>query len=151
MSTAKLLRHISDPIDENHDNNREIDPSDRLVGSPFTEDRDSVSLTFGEPLLRTSTARISTTSQLAIVGSNICPIESLDYEYVLSFLLHHWFLFISLLWVWDHAIHGVIFFFLWVFFITCILFSIIQLLFVFIPIGFFFFLFSSACFFVLFL
>ncbi|KGN56276.1 chloride channel protein CLC-c [Cucumis sativus] len=82
MSTAKLLRHISDPIDENHDNNREIDPSDRLVGSPFTEDRDSVSLTFGEPLLRTSTARISTTSQLAIVGSNICPIESLDYEII---------------------------------------------------------------------
>ncbi|KAA0060547.1 chloride channel protein CLC-c [Cucumis melo var. makuwa] len=82
MSTAKLLRHIPDPIDENHDNNREIDPSDRLVGSPFAEDRDSVSLTLGEPLLRTSTARISTTSQLAIVGSNICPIESLDYEII---------------------------------------------------------------------
>uniref|UniRef100_A0A9I9DCW1 CBS domain-containing protein n=1 Tax=Cucumis melo TaxID=3656 RepID=A0A9I9DCW1_CUCME len=88
MSTAKLLRHIPDPIDENHDNNREIDPSDRLVGSPFAEDRDSVSLTLGEPLLRTSTARISTTSQLAIVGSNICPIESLDYEYFQAFVVY---------------------------------------------------------------
>lgn len=82
MSTTKLLAHTFDPIDENHDNDREIEASERLVGSPFTEDRDSVSLTLGEPLLRTSVARVSTTSQLAIVGSNICPIESLDYEYV---------------------------------------------------------------------
>lgn len=33
-----------------------------------------------QPLLRRS--RINNTSQLAIVGSNVYPIESLDYEYV---------------------------------------------------------------------
>lgn len=32
-----------------------------------------------EPLL--SKNKINTTSQIAIVGANICPIESLDYEY----------------------------------------------------------------------
>jgi hypothetical protein len=34
-----------------------------------------------EPLLRRRT--MNTTSQIAIVGANICPIESLDYEYAL--------------------------------------------------------------------
>jgi chloride channel 7 len=33
-----------------------------------------------EPLLRKRT--MNTTSQIAIVGANVCPIESLDYEYV---------------------------------------------------------------------
>lgn len=32
---------------------------------------------YGEPLL---TRRTNTTSQIAIVGANLCPIESLDYE-----------------------------------------------------------------------
>lgn len=32
---------------------------------------------YGEPLL---TRRANTTSQIAIVGANLCPIESLDYE-----------------------------------------------------------------------
>ena len=31
-----------------------------------------------EPLLRKRT--LNTTSQIAIVGANVCPIESLDYE-----------------------------------------------------------------------
>lgn len=70
-------------MDERCENGRESEGSESLAESPFTEDRDSVSLTLGEPLLRASTARISTTSQLAIVGSNVCPIESLDYEYVI--------------------------------------------------------------------
>ncbi|BAS79235.1 Os02g0558100 [Oryza sativa Japonica Group] len=34
----------------------------------------------GEPLLRKRT--MNTTSQIAIVGANVCPIESLDYEVV---------------------------------------------------------------------
>jgi len=34
-----------------------------------------------EPLLRKRT--MNTTSQIAIVGANVCPIESLDYEYAL--------------------------------------------------------------------
>jgi hypothetical protein len=54
------------------------------------------------PLLRKRT--MNTTSQIAIVGSNVCPIESLDYEYAFSsppFLLFgqfsfHLFLEISL-------------------------------------------------------
>ncbi|XP_023552785.1 chloride channel protein CLC-c-like isoform X1 [Cucurbita pepo subsp. pepo] len=69
-------------MDERCENGRESEGSESLAESPFTEDRDSVSLTLGEPLLRASTARISTTSQLAIVGSNVCPIESLDYEII---------------------------------------------------------------------
>ena len=34
-----------------------------------------------QPLLRKRT--LNTTSQIAIVGANVCPIESLDYEYAL--------------------------------------------------------------------
>lgn len=38
-------------------------------------------MTFREPLL---VKRVNTTSQIAIVGSNVCAIESLDYEYAVS-------------------------------------------------------------------
>lgn len=38
-----------------------------------------------EPLLRKRT--MNTTSQIAIVGANVCPVESLDYEYVVSLIL----------------------------------------------------------------
>lgn len=34
--------------------------------------------TIREPLL---TSQMNTTSQIVLVGANICPIESLDYEY----------------------------------------------------------------------
>lgn len=37
------------------------------------------------PLLNSQRSFINSTSQVAIVGANICPIESLDYELVLSF------------------------------------------------------------------
>lgn len=37
-----------------------------------------------EPLIR---SRINNTSQLAIFGSNVYPIESLDYEYVKPFFI----------------------------------------------------------------
>lgn len=48
-----------------------------------------------EPLLLRN--RTNTTSQIAIVGANTCPIESLDYEYVAPFLILFCFLlFISL-------------------------------------------------------
>lgn len=41
--------------------------------------------TLKEPLLlQKNPSRINTTSQIAIVGANVCPIESLDYEWVLS-------------------------------------------------------------------
>ncbi|KAK4758382.1 hypothetical protein SAY87_019683 [Trapa incisa] len=36
--------------------------------------------TLKEPLLQKTPSRINTTSQIAIVGANVCPIESLDYE-----------------------------------------------------------------------
>uniref|UniRef100_A0A0D9W5D3 Chloride channel protein n=2 Tax=Leersia perrieri TaxID=77586 RepID=A0A0D9W5D3_9ORYZ len=39
-----------------------------------------------QPLLRKRT--MNTTSQIAIVGANICPIESLDYEYFTAFLAY---------------------------------------------------------------
>lgn len=35
---------------------------------------------YREPLLVKGTIRSNTTSQIAIVGANTCPIESLDYE-----------------------------------------------------------------------
>lgn len=42
-----------------------------------------------EPLNHTSNQQLSrltnTSSQLALVGVNVCPIESLDYEYVIIF------------------------------------------------------------------
>nr|CAB3450062.1 unnamed protein product [Digitaria exilis] len=40
----------------------------------------------GEPLLRKRT--MNTTSQIAIVGANVCPIESLDYEYLKAFFVY---------------------------------------------------------------
>lgn len=45
--------------------------------SPLLDPPDSVQL----HRLRRSTS--NTTSQVALVGANICPIESLDYEYVI--------------------------------------------------------------------
>lgn len=55
-----------------------------------------------EPLL-VKNNRLNTTSQLAIVGANVCPIESLDYESVvllcfLSFLFAVSFLSYLLFW-----------------------------------------------------
>lgn len=38
-----------------------------------------------EPLLL-SRSRMNNTSQIAMVGANVCPIESLDYEYAFGFL-----------------------------------------------------------------
>lgn len=54
-----------------------------------------------EPLLK---SRINSTSQLAIVGSKVYPIESLDYEYVKPFSLFFlfviaFFFFLNLLWL----------------------------------------------------
>ncbi|OAY63773.1 Chloride channel protein CLC-c [Ananas comosus] len=40
-----------------------------------------------EPLLRRRRT-LNTTSQIAIVGANVCPIESLDYEYFSAFLVY---------------------------------------------------------------
>lgn len=45
-------------------------------GSSFYEDKELVGAR--EPLLRKATT--NNTSQIAIVGANLCPIESLDYE-----------------------------------------------------------------------
>lgn len=45
-------------------------------GSLYSE-RENNNNTIREPLLRN---RVNTTSQIAIVGAKICPIESLDYE-----------------------------------------------------------------------
>ncbi|KAJ0977234.1 hypothetical protein J5N97_012708 [Dioscorea zingiberensis] len=47
-------------------------------GSSFYDDKDLVGAR--EPLLRKRT--MNTTSQIAIVGANLCPVESLDYEIV---------------------------------------------------------------------
>lgn len=44
------------------------------------QDRESLTL----PLLSSQISNINSTSQVAIVGANVCPIESLDYEYICS-------------------------------------------------------------------
>lgn len=43
-----------------------------------------------EPLLK-SKSRVNNTSQIAIVGANVYPIESLDYEYVLLIIFFYSF------------------------------------------------------------
>ncbi|KHG02940.1 Putative chloride channel-like protein CLC-g [Gossypium arboreum] len=51
---------------------------------PFqTQDHDSLTI----PLLSHQQRSINSTSQVAIVGANVCPIESLDYEYWMAFLV----------------------------------------------------------------
>ena len=54
------------------------------------ENNNDVSGTIREPLLRN---RVNSTSQIAIVGANTCPIESLDYEYDFSNLCIYFFSF----------------------------------------------------------
>jgi chloride channel 7 len=43
-----------------------------------------------EPMLRKRS--LNTTSQIAVVGANVCPIESLDYEYATSHPFFHFVL-----------------------------------------------------------
>ncbi|CAI9765287.1 unnamed protein product [Fraxinus pennsylvanica] len=64
----------------NHGNDIEHDGE----GGAFLERRESNTSTYSdregavrEPLLK---SRVNTTSQIAIVGANVCPVESLDYE-----------------------------------------------------------------------
>ena len=47
-------------------------------GSGFFYEEEDKEMGMREPLLRRRT--MNTTSQLAIVGAKVCPIESLDYE-----------------------------------------------------------------------
>lgn len=70
---------------ENHTNNgedeRDVENEGLLDGKEIERYWSEVSeknMTFREPLL---VKRVNTTSQIAIVGSNVCTIESLDYEY----------------------------------------------------------------------
>lgn len=50
-----------------------------------------------QPLLHTGRSRINSTSQVAIVGANVCPIESLDYESVFFFSCFFFHLFFEIL------------------------------------------------------
>jgi hypothetical protein len=63
---------------------------DRIIISSRSS---SGGLTLREPLLVKNNNRLNTTSQVAIVGANVCPIESLDYEYVLIMTYDHRFCF----------------------------------------------------------
>ncbi|KAK3037747.1 hypothetical protein RJ639_031118 [Escallonia herrerae] len=58
----------------NKEMERSVSYSDREMGADGA---------IREPLLLKN--RINTTSQIAIIGANVCPIESLDYEYYLAF------------------------------------------------------------------
>ncbi|XP_052192879.1 LOW QUALITY PROTEIN: chloride channel protein CLC-c-like [Diospyros lotus] len=46
------------------------------------EDKEASRMSIREPLLPARNSRINVSSQLAIVGVNLCPIESLDYEII---------------------------------------------------------------------
>ncbi|KAK2977902.1 hypothetical protein RJ640_022693 [Escallonia rubra] len=67
----------------NHDNNvNDIENEVLLDGNGFERHWSDIAdknVTFKEPLL---SRRRNTTSQIAIVGANVCPIESLDYEII---------------------------------------------------------------------
>lgn len=65
-----------------HDHDEEMNENEGLLeGNGFernwSEIQQDKSTSYREPLLR---KRMNTTSQIAIVGANVCPIESLDYE-----------------------------------------------------------------------
>ncbi|KAK3018395.1 hypothetical protein RJ639_003850 [Escallonia herrerae] len=70
----------------NHDNNvNDIENEVLLDGNGFERHWSDIAdknVTYKEPLL---SRRRNTTSQIAIVGANVCPIESLDYEYFKAF------------------------------------------------------------------
>lgn len=61
---------------------RDENVSGSLSASDDAVSKDSI---LTEPLLLKN-SRMNNTSQLAIVGAKICPIESLDYEYAFPFL-----------------------------------------------------------------
>lgn len=58
------------------DNNNNVDIESEGGGEKIEINGSSIEIR--EPLLLKS--RVNTTSQIAIVGANVCPIESLDYE-----------------------------------------------------------------------
>ncbi|KAF3790176.1 Chloride channel protein [Nymphaea thermarum] len=63
----------------------ENDGMEEAKGMDRWESGDSDRGHLREPLL---VHRRNTTSQLAIVGANVCPVESLDYEYLLAFFAY---------------------------------------------------------------
>lgn len=66
----------------NGEDERDVESEGLLDGKEIERNWSGISeknMTFREPLL---VKRVNTTSQIAIVGSNVCPIESLDYEIV---------------------------------------------------------------------
>lgn len=68
----------------NGEDERDVENEGLLDGKEIERYRSGISeknMTFREPLL---VKRVNTTSQIAIVGSNVCTIESLDYEYAVS-------------------------------------------------------------------
>lgn len=74
MEKEENINHGDDVLDI--ENEGSFDGNGEEIGrywSQFSERN----MTYEEPLL---VKRINTTSQIAIVGSNLCPIESLDYE-----------------------------------------------------------------------
>ncbi|CAI8593484.1 unnamed protein product [Vicia faba] len=74
MEKEENANHGDDVLDIENDGS--FDGNGEEIGrywSQFSERN----MTYEEPLL---VKRINTTSQIAIVGSNLCPIESLDYE-----------------------------------------------------------------------
>ncbi|KAF7802251.1 chloride channel protein CLC-c-like [Senna tora] len=63
---------------EREDRDRDRDRDNRLGSDDSVSSKDSLR----QPLLLLKNNRMNNTSQLAIIGANICPIESLDYEIV---------------------------------------------------------------------
>ncbi|KAJ6958404.1 hypothetical protein NC653_040144 [Populus alba x Populus x berolinensis] len=53
------------------------------INGEANDDQESVTI----PLLTSERSNVNSTSQVAIVGANVCPIESLDYEFGMAFLV----------------------------------------------------------------
>ncbi|KAF2616191.1 hypothetical protein F2Q70_00009075 [Brassica cretica] len=70
-----------DDRSENHD--IEVEGGNYAYERKISGILDDGSVGFQQPLLARN--RKNTTSQIAIVGANTCPIESLDYEYFQAF------------------------------------------------------------------
>ncbi|OWM69434.1 hypothetical protein CDL15_Pgr013895 [Punica granatum] len=78
--------HANHGDDEEHEMENE-DRKDMESGwAEISEKNMNMRASMREPLLVKGVNRGNATSQIAIVGSNTCPIESLDYEYFLAFV-----------------------------------------------------------------
>ncbi|KAJ8447756.1 hypothetical protein Cgig2_015119 [Carnegiea gigantea] len=86
MCVVPTSQEKGDAMDAHNDESNDVENGE-LEGTGeeelFSSGLSERTISIRQPLLR---HRSNTSSQIAIVGANICPIESLDYEYLKAFL-----------------------------------------------------------------